>query len=280
MASKPWQGKTALVCGASSGLGRDLVWELAQQGAGEIFLIARNPDRLATVVNEVAEAFPNVILNSRNADACSVDQVLKLHEEFTRTDRVFDIIVQAVGKSDRGTLKELDPERLTQLIDANVRSSLNVLQLLTSNVKQPGGCVVFIGSLASRFTPRFLGGYAIAKHALAALAGQARLELSELGIHVMLACPGPIQRADSGTRYSSQNADSQNANSGLPPDAMLPGGGAKIKGLDSRTLARDILSAAAGRKPEIIRPRRAQILLLLSALSTRLSDWIIRKKTT
>jgi uncharacterized protein len=124
-----------------------------------------------------------------------------------------------------------------------------------------------------------LGGYAIAKHGLAALAQQARLELAEEGIHVLLACPGPIAREDSGTRYDHLARDPHSPNQDLPEAMRQPGGGAKVRGLEPQQLVRDILQAAAHKQPRIIRPRKAQWLHWVSALSGSLGDRLLRKNS-
>jgi len=141
-------------------------------------------------------------------------------------------------------------------------------------LKQTQGCGVLIGSLASLFAPRFLGGYAVAKHGLAALAQQARLEFLEDNVHVMLACPGPIQRSDAGSRYSADTQDD------LPASALQPGGGARVKGLEPSKLAQKILIAAGKRKRRIVLPRSALLLHWISSLSPSLGEAILRRKTS
>ena len=211
-------------------------------------------------------------------------------------------MTQAVGQSDRGRLSDLTSQRLSELIAANVVTSLHAIQCFrplmqrgdgstkantsgsarsrggtrnaADSMQGAGGSIVLIGSLASLFAPRFLGGYAIAKHGLAALAQQARLELAEEGIHVLLACPGPIVREDSGARYDQLTRDSE-----LPEAVRQPGGGARVRGLDAHRLVRDILSAAAAQQPRIIRPRKAQWLHWLSAISCAWGDRLLRKNS-
>ncbi len=191
-----------------------------------------------------------------------------------------DLIVQAVGESDRGELRDLEVSRLESLFQKNVVSGLLTIKhlaplLAPKRESAAGGVLVLIGSLSSHFAPRFLGGYSIVKHGVAALAQQARLELAPRGIHVLLASPGPIARADSGSRYQHLANTSS-----LPAEALQSGGGAKLKGLDPVKLSRDILTAALARKLEIMRPGKARLLFILRAIWPRLGDWILRSKTS
>lgn len=275
MSSKHWNGKSAIVCGASAGLGRELALELVAQEVRQLVLIARSADRLSNLrehllVKKRAE-FQVLALT---ADVCDKQQLGNVSNQLRERGGHVDLVIQAVGKSDRGTLSSLTQSHLHELLETNLVSSLNAIQCFQPIVKQPGGTIVLVGSLASRFAPRYLGGYAIAKHGLAALAQQARLELAAEGIHVMLACPGPIARDDAEQRYAASSGIEQ-----LPAAALQPGGGARLRGLASRRLAKDILASAARKKSEIMRPRKAWLLHIISAVSPRLGDRLLRKFT-
>lgn len=273
-----WNGKTAIVCGASSGLGLALTRQLAQQGAARIALVARTTSTLGPVVAGLQGSFPGTDFVPFTADMTVEEDVKRLAKSIEQSTGPhfgsIDLLIQAVGKSARGEIDSLNADSINTLVQQNVLSSVHATQHLRGLLASTGGCIVLIGSLASKFTPRFLGGYAIAKHALAAFAGQARLELASEGHHVLLACPGPIARTDAGRRYEEMRSES------LPDEALKPGGGAQIRGLDSVRLASDILRAAASRKPEIIRPRKARLLIILSAISPRIGDWLLRKMSS
>ncbi len=275
MSQLTWRDKTAVVCGASAGLGREFACELSRQQVAKLAIIARSVDRLDAIKAELQQKYPGVLLLCLSADLTCKDQLAEVAEQVRAKFGRVDLLIQAVGQSDRGRLLDLTQEKMHALFDANVWSSLNALQCFADAMQQPGGTIVLIGSLASKFAPRFLGGYAIAKHGLAALAQQARLEFAEQGVHVMLACPGPIARADAGQRYDNVVSESHN----LPDSVRQPGGGAKIRGLDAAALVRDILQSAMAKKPEILRPFKARCLLWLSTLSASLGDRLLRKSS-
>ncbi len=263
-----------MVCGASAGLGLQLAETLAEQEA-RVVMVARNPTRLQEAKQSIVQRFPDAKLLTVCGDLTDVTDSAKVATQVRdRTDKV-DMVINAVGQSDRGNIAKLDFGRMLELVSINVGSNLNVIQQFAPDLRASSGVLVLIGSLSSHFAPRYMGGYAIAKHGLAALAQQARLELAEDNIHVMLVSPGPIARADSGQRYIGSD---QAAN--LPPEALKSGGGAKIKGLDPIFLSKEILVAAARRKKVLIRPRKARLLLIANALSPALGDYLLRKFTT
>ena len=222
MPASPWKSKTAIVCGGTAGLGRELAVQLCQQSVAKLTLVARNEQQLQAVRDQLAEAFPSTTISIYVADMSRSDRVIQLATKLAAANSQIDLLIQAVGMSDRGRLQDLTRERLIELLDANVCTSLNAVKYLSSAMAAPSH-LVLIGSLACHFAPRFLGGYALAKHALAALAQQSRLELASRGIHVTLASPGPIRRDDAGRRYQQMEISSD-----VPPEAMQPGGGARL----------------------------------------------------
>ncbi len=288
--SSQWKDKSAVVCGATAGLGRAFAVELAQQQVQRLVLMARSEEGLQAMRGELLGRFTHLEVVCAAADLRDRQQLAQACEQLQSSGARLDLLIQAVGQSDRGRLVDLTSQRLHELIDANVLTSLHAIQCFRplmrptasptgshAVVPKGGGArptIVLIGSLASLFAPRFLGGYAIAKHGLAALAQQARLELDEEGIHVLLACPGPIARADGGARYDQLTRDAD-----LPEAVRQPGAGAKVSGLDPQQLVRDILQAAAAQQPRIIRPRKAQWLHWLSVASAAWGDRLLRKNS-
>lgn len=285
-----WRGKTAIVCGASHGLGLAISEELIHQKVKHLILIARNPENLkraAEHLRELAktcdlETSPAESLESASTcvtcipgDLTDLDSVQSVLLEIQSATESIDLVIQAVGTSDRGTLMELTRQRLIELIDDNLVSSLHAIQRFSTLLHPNGGVIALIGSLSSFFAPRFLGGYSIAKHGLAALAQQARLELVEKNIHIVLCCPGPIARPDAGVRYSKEVNGRD-----LPAQAQLPGGGAKVKGLNPKQLSREILLAASRRDLLLIRPRKAWWLRLVCQLFPKLGERILRNRTS
>ena len=273
MKSSFWEGKSAIITGGSAGLGLELARALADQNVAKLMLVARNAERLQNCSTSMAADHSQCKIFSVAADTSCAAGAEKISASLAESSfGPVDLLINAVGLSDRGTVRQLTADRLRELIDINVVSTLRVSQQIYSDLRKPGAVIVNVGSLASLFAPRYLGGYAVAKHALAALTQQMRLELSTDGIHVMLACPGPIRRVDSGERYRNLPGAEQ-----LPAGALKSGGGAKIKGLDACNLAQDILSAAAAHKHVLVRPRKARLLQILLALSPTLGEFLLRK---
>lgn len=181
-------------------------------------------------------------------------------------------MINAVGRSDRGWIKDLEPQALISLFQTNVISSLNLAHGCGSALVAARGVMVHVGSLSSKVAPPGLGGYSITKFSLAALNQQLRLEWEPQGVHSLLVCPGPIRREDSGARYDAlvQQKD-------LPSSLAKPGGGARLKALDPEWLAERLLLAAKRREAELIVPGKVRWLVALTALVPAWGDWILKR---
>jgi len=88
-----------------------------------------------------------------------------------------------------------------------------------------------------------------------------------------LVSPGPIARDDADERYVGQNGN-------VPPSALRPGGGSRLKAIDPHRLAEKILAACRRRRPELVVPAKARLLFALSQFWPTFADWILQKQTT
>ncbi len=187
---KAWNKKRAVVSGGSSGLGKFLALELARHGA-EILILGRDRDRLTQVAEESRG------LGASFVDTCSIDllndNLNELESTFFGTQQSgIDLLINAVGQSDRGYLAQLNETELIDQFRMNVLVTHRVTRLCLPQLKKAKGCVVNIGSLASKVATPCLGGYAVSKSALSAYSQQLRMELRSDGVHVLMVCLVPF----------------------------------------------------------------------------------------
>jgi NAD(P)-dependent dehydrogenase (short-subunit alcohol dehydrogenase family) len=264
-----WTDKVALVTGGSSGLGLAIAQALVRAGA-RVTIAARDQTRLKHSA-EQASAGGNPC-RWQAADVTSHADVERLVAATVENAGRLDLLVNCAGKSARGEIAATSPEQFAELIDLNFLSAVRCTKAALPHLLKSRGHVVQIGSLASKAASRYLGAYPASKFPLAAYAQQLRLELGPRGLHVLLVCPGPLQRDDAGSRYAAAAQD-------LPPGAAQPGGGVKLTGIDPGWLAGRILRACQRRQAELVVPARARLLFALSQLWPSLGDWILRRLT-
>ena len=268
------QTPVAVVTGGSAGLGIEIVSALLVADF-DVAIIGRGDDRL-----KLAQAQLEAFIGSSGrrvklilADVSRKESVDRLFAELRADWGRLDVLVNCVGMSDRGRVEDLTGQRVTELIDANVLSALFCSQAALPMLRDSQGVVVNIGSLAAKVGARYLGGYSLAKHALAGLSQQMRLEWREYGVHVALINPGPIQRDDAGRRYAETGSN-------LPDSARLPAGGAKLKGLPPQKVAQAVIRVVRTRSPDVILPAYLRLLVAIGHALPRLGDWLLLKFTS
>jgi len=266
--SQAWKNRTAVICGGSAGLGKALALRLAQEAAN-LVIIGRDSGRLKEVQEQALK------LGACSVCSLSVDArklVDGLPESETLRDVLAvqgcDLLINAVGKSDRGFIEQLTQEDLVSQFELNVLTSHAMTKFCWSALCQSRGVVVNIASLAGIVPGPGMGGYSMAKHALVGLHRQWRLESQSSGVHFLLVAPGPIARDDSADRYAELVKARQ----------LDPGGGVSLHRIDPVELSRQILRAAQERKSELIVPGKVRMLAMLMAIWPSLADKIIRKK--
>ncbi|AMV35540.1 3-oxoacyl-[acyl-carrier-protein] reductase FabG [Pirellula sp. SH-Sr6A] len=267
--SEFWTGKTAVISGGSRGLGLHLAMELARQQS-HLVLIGRDADNLRLQRDRLLQAGAMTV-DSFACDAAEIDLQSGFRERLERSG--VDLLVNAIGVSDRGMLDQLTREDLLNQFNTNVLVGWSVTKSCLVPVTQNQGCIVNIGSLAGLIGTPNMGGYCVTKFAWTALTRQWRMELKERGVHVLLVAPGPIARDDSDHRYDALLAQRGIQQKG----ASKPGGGAKLRRIDPVWLSQRILVAAAKRERELIVPWKARIVIGLFAFAPGLAEYLLRR---
>ena len=266
--------KVAIVTGGSSGLGFAIAKAFDAAGYQTI-IVGRNTERLTSAAEELScVPSSNSPVIAMKADVCDIGDVTNLMNNVIAQCQRLDVLVNCVGASDRGLIENLQADRLRELIDQNVVTSLLCSQAAIPLLEKTSGAIVNIGSLGGKVGARYIGGYGAAKHALTGLTQQLRLELRPRGIHVALVNPGPIRRSDEGTRYQSRIDDS------LPDQATAPGAGARVRGLDRDKVAGAVVRCVENRWPDLILPSHLRLLIAIGHLFPRLGDWLLLKFTS
>ena len=265
---KPWAEKHALVTGGSAGLGLAIADACLARGM-RVTLVARDQERLIAAATLLSERRPAAEVRTIQADLSIAGEAERVVLEASAT-RPLDFLCHAAGRSTRGRIVETPRTDFEKLLAINFLAAAELAAAAGTNLATRRGHFVLIGSLASRVAPALLGAYPASKHPVAALAQQLRLELGPDGLHTLLVCPGPLARSDAGQRYDESAKD-------LPESARQPGGGAKVKAIDPEKLASQILQACEQRQAELIVPGKARLLFVLSQISPRLGDWLLRR---
>ena len=178
--------QTALVTGASSGIGRETAIKLAQKGFA-VIAAARRMERLAELADQVEGITPVQVDLSRPDDTETFCGYLG------QLPAPVSVLVNNAGYSVRGALEDVSVEAAKRLFEVNIFALMRVTQAcLPAMRQQRKGLIVNLSSIVGKFTFPGSGVYAASKHALEAITDAMRLELEPMGIRVVAIRPGPI----------------------------------------------------------------------------------------
>ncbi|MDP9149480.1 MAG: SDR family NAD(P)-dependent oxidoreductase [Myxococcota bacterium] len=180
---------TAIVTGASSGIGAALARALGRRGA-TVVLSARREDALRQVAREVEAAGGRAVVHPGDVTLES-DRVTLVERAWGETGRL-DLLVNNAGRGYYGGVAAIDRSELEALMALNVVAPLRLAQLALEHLRRNRGTIVMMSSLAGVVAAPRMGAYASSKFALEALSMSLRAELSGSGIRVVVVRPGPV----------------------------------------------------------------------------------------
>ncbi len=179
-------GLSALVTGATAGMGRAVAETLGRHGA-EVIVHGRNPERGAAVTAAIVAAGGAARFIA--ADLNDLAQLAGLAEQAGRVD----ILVNNAGFSWFGPTAELDSTVFDAMFTANVRSAYYLVAALAPQMAGRGsGCIINMGSMAGQVGLAGGAAYGATKAALAALTRSWAAEFSPHGVRVNTIAPGPV----------------------------------------------------------------------------------------
>ena len=183
----PFTLQTAVVTGASSGIGAAIALCLAEEGA-KLCLIGRNSNALESVAAQARKRSPDV--HTYRADLCDDADMAKLQTDLKRDcDRV-DILIHSAGVIALGILESASLEDFDRQFRTNVRAPYVLTQTLLPTLRTNQGSVVFINSSSGMNTRAGISQYSATKHALKAIADSFRAEVNPDGVRVLSVYPG------------------------------------------------------------------------------------------
>jgi NAD(P)-dependent dehydrogenase (short-subunit alcohol dehydrogenase family) len=183
-------GKTALVTGASRGIGRASALALAKAGAQVIVHYGRGAAEAAAVVAEIEATGGRA--QAVSADLAAADGPHRLAADVRRiVGERLDILVANAGISKSARIEDYTVADFDQLFAVNVRAPLFLVQQLLP-VMGNGGSIVLLSSLAAHASVGTLSAYAATKGAIDTLVKHLATELGGRGIRVNAVAPGVV----------------------------------------------------------------------------------------
>ena len=187
-------GQTALVTGASRGIGRAVALALAAEGAEVVVNYASSPDAAEAVVAEIqAKGGSAYALQADVADEASVDDLIKT--VLKRSERI-DVLVNNAGITRDSTFRKMTLEQWDQVMHANLRSVFNMTRLVINGMlEEKWGRVINISSVNGQKGQFGQSNYAAAKAGMHGFTKSLAQEVASKGVTVNTVSPGYIMTA-------------------------------------------------------------------------------------
>lgn len=186
---KSLEGKTAIITGASSGIGRATARTFVQEGAN-VLAIARNLARLESLRDECKDAPAQIAILT--ADVTKESDRIKSVETAVKAFGGVDILVQAAGIIANGTIETTTETQWNEMMDINLNSVFRLMQIVLPSIIERKGNIVNVSSVTgTRAFPGVLA-YCVSKAAVDQLTRCTALELASKGVRVNAVNPGVV----------------------------------------------------------------------------------------
>ncbi|KAL4886615.1 hypothetical protein BJY04DRAFT_228413 [Aspergillus karnatakaensis] len=223
--AKRLEGKTVLITGASSGIGRSTALEFARTAPQNLKLIltARRIDRLEQLKSEIEQEFPGVKVHPVQLDVSNPAEVRGLVTSLPEGFKEIDVLVNNAGLV-KGVAKapEIAEEDINIMFATNVTGLINVTQailptMLARNNGEGSGDIINIGSIAGR-EPYVGGGiYCATKAAVRSFSESLRKELISKRVRVITIDPGQVETEFSVVRFYGDKSKADAVYAGCEP---------------------------------------------------------------
>ncbi len=179
--------KTAIVTGASSGIGKALALELASRGY-DLAIAARNVDELELLAAEIRAMNRKVIVVKTDVslEQDCANLISKTTAEFGR----IDVLINNAGLSMRALFADMDLDVLKRLMDVNFWGTVYCTKFALPELLKNKGSVVGVSSIAGKKGLPGRTAYSASKFAMEGFLETLRTENLKKGLHVLVACPG------------------------------------------------------------------------------------------
>lgn len=258
------KGMTALVTGASSGIGEQFALQLAARGI-DLVLAARSQDRLEDLAGRLRTAYPGIDVDVISVDLAVPHGPKDLTDQLTARGARVDFLINNAGFGSHNRLVDEDPDNLAREIQLNC-SSLATLtaRLLPSMVERGRGGVLNVASTAGFQPIPTMAVYAATKAFVLSFTEAVWAETRKSGVRVVALCPGPTETAffaTTGKDFMTSGRQTAEQVAAVGVDALFNGRGPtvvsgtvnKLMAASTRLAPRAVVARVAGLR---VRPTR------------------------
>ena len=185
-------GKTAIITGATRGIGRGIAEVFAKQGANVIFTYSSSADLAKEIEDNLSKE--NVIVKGYKSDASSFDDCKKLVDQITEEFDNVDILINNAGITRDNLLMRMNEEDFDKVIEVNLKSVFNMTKAIQRTMlKQRFGSIINMSSVVGVKGNAGQSNYAASKAGIIGFSKSIALELGSRNIRCNVIAPGFIE---------------------------------------------------------------------------------------
>jgi 3-dehydrosphinganine reductase len=260
---KEFANKTAYVVGGSSGIGLAACRELVKRGA-RVVIFARDRERLSSALEDLSRISGGA--GARAAmiplDVCSWPEVLKCMEMAVKEHGAPDILINSAGIAQPGYFGDLSIECFQEAMAVNLMGTVHTVKALVPFMKNRGGIIVNISSVAGLVGVFGYTAYSASKFGVIGFSEALRSELKPLGIKVQVLCP-----PDTDTPCLERE------NLTKPEETKRISGSAKVMSADE--VARELIKGMGTNRFLIVPGLESKLVVLAKRLFPGLVEWFM-----
>lgn len=185
-----YKGKTALITGASGGIGYEMAKQLAAQNCN-LILVARSEGKLKKIAQEFKSS--NIKVSVFESDLSISGSTEKLYSDVKKAKLTVDILINNAGYGLSGRFSEISKDDQIKMIQLNIASLVALTHLFIDDmVKQGSGAILNVASTAAFQPVPWMSVYAATKSFVLSFSEGLHSEYKDRGIIVTALCPGPV----------------------------------------------------------------------------------------
>jgi uncharacterized protein len=183
---------TALITGASMGIGEEFAQQLAQKGY-DLILVARSTDKLQAIAADLKNRH-SIKAQVITADLTLPQACLKVFEQVQADGTAVDLLINNAGFGDYGEFSQSDGPKQTAMMQLNVQALVDLTHLVLPTMQaRKSGTIINVASIAAFQSMPYLAVYAATKAFVLSFSTALWAETKDQGIHVQCLCPGATE---------------------------------------------------------------------------------------
>lgn len=258
--------KTAVIIGASSGIGRETALKLSAKGY-RVYNLSRTPfrgERVRTII----------------ADASQEGELKRAIETIGEEVVAIDLLIYSAGFSMSAPIEYAGSVDYRYLFEVNYFGAIEAMRAALPFLKKRGGRIILIGSIGGDLPIPYDSFYSSSKAALAILAREADVELRASDIRVSVLLPGGTS-TDFTYHRRVYNAEESKGYSSAVKKASAALANIEQGGMQPSLVAESVIKLAEKKNPSsvfVVGGTNVVLRSLYKLLPERMTDWLVRKK--